>query len=115
MCTRTSDRDAIFSISERLHKKIASLRSGTELVLLRSKRREKRYDCRTLVCDIAIFVRKRDVKLQLTNCRTLRLRSATRYFRSLRRERLLYAKIAAENQRNRGRGELDCYCRIAQT
>ena len=34
---------------------------------------------------------------------------------SLWRERPLDAKIAADNERNRGRRKLDCYCRIAQT
>jgi len=76
-------RDAIFSISERLHKRIASLRFGwntdaeeKRLLLLRSKRREKRYDCtlRLRFCDPLLPARFEE-------------------------ERLLDAEIAAENQR----------------
>jgi len=76
-------RDAIFSISERLHKRIASLRFGwnadaeeKRLLLLRSKRREKSYDCtlRLRFCDPLLPARFEE-------------------------ERLLDAEIAAENQR----------------
>ena len=77
-------------ISGEMYKMIASLPYPVfELVL-----REKRYDCRTL-----------------------RLRSATRCFLSLRRERLLDA--VAEKSTLTATAvaalKLDCYCRIAQT
>ena len=61
-------------------------------LLLRSKRREKCYDC---------MFRLRFLELLLPA--------------RLEEERLLDAEIAAENQRNRGRKELDAFCHIAQT